>query len=575
MFRLISLIVPRRLTSASSSDVTKRYPQKQPFRQRRTLYGCLALLLLFVAGCGADPGPGPDRDPRTLAAVDGFDVSVSWFEQTYIDFLVRSGSNDSEVARTAHLEQLIDALLLSRHYSTLDRDTTRAFREEVRRIEAEELGSRFFETAFLDTMTAPTDVQLRQAYIRAQSKRVVRHLYFTSSQQVEESYARLQSGVPFLEEAQYVYGLSEPDSMAGFLGPIGFYSVDDAFAEAAFSLEPGAFSEPVRSRYGYHIILLENIIQEPLLTESAYLTRRSGLSSQYRQRRRRLEGDVFVRTFMNQLNVEVNTPAIEALDDLITSMDPTPDDAAGQIDIQMDTGWKQDIDPSTPLLTFDWNGEREAFTAGDYAFWFDALPQREARERTAASVGRALRNEALARAGEEEKLRDDEWETEVDRRVRLERARLMREDLRMENVEIDTSLVRQAFDRLGWANRRMAILSFDAITAVSPDAVQRAAALTKEWPIQIRKATLESIPEWSPYVASVPVDSVVFVGRRNDWAAIRVLDRQRIQPSWEQDQEEIVRRLRPFVAEYELVKQLRERARIEIDRGLMREIATF
>ncbi|MGB1376164.1 MAG: hypothetical protein ACPG8N_10635, partial [Rhodothermales bacterium] len=73
--------------------MTKRYPQKQPFRQRRTLYGCLALLFLFVAGCGADPGPGPDRDPRTLAAVDGFDVSVSWFEQTYIDFLVRSGSN--------------------------------------------------------------------------------------------------------------------------------------------------------------------------------------------------------------------------------------------------------------------------------------------------------------------------------------------------------------------------------------------------------------------------------------------------------------------------------------------------
>lgn len=542
---------------------------------RQAPFWCLALLL-FIAGCGSgDAGPGPDRDPRTLASVEGFDISVSWFEQTYIDFLVRSGSNDSDVARAAHLEQLIDAILLSQHYSDLRRDTTATFREEVRRIEAEELGSRFFETAFLDTMSAPTDIQLRQAYIRDQSKRVVRHLFFTSQQQADESYARLQSGVPFLEEAQYVYGLSEPDSMAGFLGPVGYYSVDDAFAESAFSLEPGAFSEPVRSRYGYHIILLENIIQEPLLTESAYLTRRSGLSSQYRQRRRRLEGDQFVRAFMNQLDVEVNAPAIAALNDLITSIDPTPDEAAGRVGVQMDTGWKQDVDPSTPLLTFDWDGEREAFTAGDYAFWFDALPQREARERTAASVGRALRNEALARAGDEEDLRDDEWETEVDRRVRLEKARRMRESLREEDVMVDTTLVKQAFDRLGWANRRMATLSFDAITAVSPEAVQRAASLTRTWPIQIRDASLESIPEWSPYVAGAPIDSVIFVGRRDDWAAIRVLKRERIQPSWEQDQAEVVRRLRPFVAEYELVKQLRDGAEIWIDEALMREIATF
>lgn len=530
--------------------------------------------MLLVAGCGTESaGPGPDRDPRTVAQVNGYELTVSWFEQTYIDFLVRSGSNDSETARAAHLEQLIDAMLLSEHYSELQRDTSASFQERVRRIEAEELGSRFFETAFLDTMSAPTDLQLRQAYVRDQSKRVVRHLYFTSQQQADESYARLQSGVPFLEEARYVYGLAEADSMAGYLGAVGYYSVDDAFAEVAFALEPGAFSVPVRTRYGYHIILLEDIIQEPLLTESAYLTRRPGLSSQYRQRRRRLEGDIFVRTFMNGLNVEVNAPAIAALNDLITAIDPTPDEQAGRVGVESDTGWKQDVDPSTPLLTFEWDGEREAFTAGDYAFWFDALPQREARERTAASVGRALRNEALARAGEEEGLRDREWDIEVARRVRLEKARLMREDLRLETLEVDTALVIQAFDRLGWANRRMATVSFDAVTAVSPDALQRVAAQGGAWPVQVRDATLESIPEWSPYVAGAPVDSVIFVGRRDDWAAIRMLKRERIQPSWESDQAEIIRRLRPFVAEYELVRMLRENARITIDEALMREIA--
>lgn len=543
---------------------------------RRAPLWCLALLFLLLSGCGSsDSGPGPDRDPRPVAVVNDFDITVSWFEQTYIDFLVRSGSNDSEVARAAHLEQLIDAVLLAEHFSEVQRDTLAQFRENVERIHREELGSRFFETAFLDTMSAPTELQLREAYIRDESKRVVRHLYFTSAQQAADSYARLQNGVPFLEEARDVYGLAEADSLAGFLGAIGYYSVDDAFAETAFSMEPGTFSEPVRTRYGYHIIYLEDIIQEPILTESAYLTRRQGLSSQFRQRRRRLEGDRFVRSFMNQLDVQVNAPAIGALNDLINVIDPTTEDLGGRVVARIDDSWKRDVDPSTPLLTFDWGGEKEAFTAEDYAFWFESLPQREARERTAASVGRALRNEALARAGDEEGLRDDEWETEVDRRIRLEKARLMRESLRTEPVEVDSVLIREAFDRLGWSKRRMAMLSFEAITALTPEALQGAIDSVSEWPIQFADVSLESIPEWSPYVATLPVDSVIYVGRRNDWAAIRILDRETVTPSWEDDRKEIEDRLRPFVAEYELVSKLRETADVWIDRQLMMEIAAL
>jgi hypothetical protein len=445
----------------------------------------------------------------------------------------------------------------------------------VERIQREELGSRFFETALLDTMSAPTDGQLREAYIKDQSKRVVRHLYFTSAQQAQDSHARLQSGVSYLEEAQRVYGLAESDSLAGFLGAIGYYSVDDAFAEVAFSMEPGTYSEPVRTRYGYHIIFLENIIQEPLMTESAYLTRRQGLSSQYRQRRRRLEGDRFVQAFMSQLDVQVNAPAVGALNDMINALDPTTEEMGGRVMSRIDDSWKQDVDPTTALLTFDWGAQKEAFTAGDYAFWFASLPQREARERTAASVGRALRNEALYRAGEEEKLRDKEWETEVDRRVRLEKARLMRDQLRTADVEMDSTLIKRAFDRMGWSQRRMAVLSFDAITALTPEALQATVGQVTEWPVQFREVRLEAIPEWAPYVATLPVDSTIILGRRNDWAAVRLLDRKTITPDWTVDQPEIERQLRPFVAEYQLVSRLRLKADIQINQQLMVDIAAF
>jgi hypothetical protein len=76
-------------------------------------------------------------------------------------------------------------------------------------------------------------------------------------------------------------------------------------------------------------------------------------------------------------------------------------------------------------------------------------------------------------------------------------------------------------------------------------------------------------------VATAPVDSVIIVGRPNDWAAIRVLKRTRITPDWTSDRKEIERQLRPFVAEYELVSRLRAEAEVDIDRQLMKEIASF
>ena len=541
---------------------------------RMSRWGLFALVLLF-AGCGSDPGPGPDRDARVLAEVDDVDITVSWFEQTYIDFLVRSGANDSESARFAHLEQLIDAVLLAAAFSEERRDTSVAFAEWKRRIEQEELGSRFFEVAFLDTMSAPTEAQLRGAYIRDQSKRVVRHLFFTSQADAEVSWERLEAGEPFLEEARRVYDLPAVDSMAGYLGPVGYYSVDDAFAEAAFSLEQGAYSEPVRTRYGYHIIRVDDVYQQAIIAESAYQTRRPGLSSQYRQRRRRLEGDRFVRAFMTQRDVEVNAPAIEALNSLITSLDPTEAEVAGQVATGDPGAWKTEVDPETPLLTWTWEGERQAFTAGQYAFWFESLPQREARERTAASVGRALRNEALARAGEKEGLRDEEWRTEVDRRVLLEKAQRMRDALRRSPVEVDSTLIREAFERLGWDRRRVAQVSFRAVTAQRPDDLVSRLDNPASWPVVFENVALEEVPEWSAWVATAPVDSTILVGRRNDWAAIRVTNRLRVVPTWEENREDIVRRLQPFVAEYRRVSTLRQEARIQINRALMQEIAAF
>lgn len=537
---------------------------------------------MIAAGCGGRAGDSStgaretDSDPRILAEAADVDVTVTWFEQTYIDFLIRSGSNDTPANRLAHLDHLIDSILLAEEFEERGYADEPAFEAMRRRIEREELGARYFEEAFLDTMQAPTEAQIRETFRRFKSEAVVRHLFFVSPEQARASWERLEEGATFIEEARRIYDLPELDSTAGYLGAVRYFGVDDAFAEAAWSLEPGTYSEPVRSRYGWHIVYLERMITQPLLTESEFQTRRGGMSSQFRLRRRRLEGDNFVRAFMTERNVEVNAPAIAALEALIRDLDPPP---GGDPEILTPTepslteaDLRAEFDADVVLATYEWDGERRAFTAGDYAFWFESLPTREARERTAASVGRAMRNELLAEAGDERDLRDAEWTVDVERRVMLEAARRMRQRLRAEPAPADTSMIRQAFERLRLDERRSLQISFDAALFGSAEEARRAAEAGPDWTVSVRDSLLEDLPEWNPAVATAPVDSNVVVGRRSDWAVVRVLDRTRVPLTWQDHREELRERLAPFVREYLTVRELRSEADIRVDTTLFRDI---
>lgn len=542
------------------------------------LAACLGMAAV-ASGCSGDsdgpstlPGPGPDADPRVVASAEGVSITASWFEQTYIDFLVRSGANDTRLNRWAHLDYLIDSMLLAREFEQTPGATSKDYRQFVTRVEREELGSRYFETGLIDTMSAPTDRQVREAFQRSKEKAIVRHLYFTSPREAEASWARLEAGVPFLEEARRVYGLAQVDSMAGYLGAVGYYSMDDAFAEAAWELAPGTWSRPVRTRFGWHIILLEQLISSPLLAESAYLTARSGISSQYRLRRRRLEGDTFVRRFMEQHDVQVHAQAISALSGLIRELDPAEDDPVQAVSALNAETLGARLDENAVLATYAWEGDRAVFTAGDYTFWLESLPQREARERTGASVGRALRNELLWRAADEAGLRDGEWKTEVRRRVLLESAARMRRVLRTDTSSVDPALVRQAYERLGLKDRRIRRATFSAAVFPTHSEAEEAAQGSVAWTVSYTDKRLEEIPAWSPWVATLPLDEAVVVGRPHDWAVIRVEERTSVPVSWDRDESELTRQLAPRIREFEVVRHLRAGAAIEVDTTLFNSL---
>lgn len=524
---------------------------------------------------------GPEGEGQTvIALVDGRPIDSSWFERSYVAFLMASGQNDTEAQRWAHLDHLVDVLILEQEAKARKLDEDSTFVAFKRREEKKAAGTLFFHDAFVKTLPAPTEQEIRLAFARSRSQVVVRHLFFRSEETAKASYDRLEAGRPFLEEAADVYGLAEVDSAAGLLGPIKYYSVDDAVAEAAFSLTEGTYSLPVRSRFGWHIIRSERIIVNPLLTEDEFQVRKGGISSQFRLRRRRLEGDRFVQSFMEGLSVTANPGAIPAMatliDDIANKVDPQPEVIqAGELRMRTIDSLRAMLSPGTPLLTYTYRGRERVYTAGEYASWLDELPFAEARFRTAISVGRALRNDVFAMEGERLGLIDEAADRLVNEAVAVRLADEMRRIARQSTWIPPDSLVDRAISRLGLDKRRLFDVAYEIVPAESRDMAEavRARAAAQESSLtsevgyrRVGSATTTNMAPWLRITERLPIgEPAVVVMDDGNWAVLRVTTRVPYDPGDAAHIERLRTATLPLVREFSMLRDLRHTAKVSVD----------
>src|SRR5829696_3622794 len=91
-----------------------------------------------------------------------------------------------------------------------------------------------------------------------------RHILVEGEDEAKKVYARVKGGEDFAKVAGEVS--KDPGSKADG-GDLGFFTKDrmvQPFAEAAFKLEPGQISDPVKSQFGWHVIKLEEKRTKPL-----------------------------------------------------------------------------------------------------------------------------------------------------------------------------------------------------------------------------------------------------------------------------------------------------------------------
>jgi peptidyl-prolyl cis-trans isomerase C len=107
-----------------------------------------------------------------------------------------------------------------------------------------------------------TDANMRKVYDEAAKNQKptpevhARHILVISEDEAKAALKRVKGGEDFAKVADEIS--KDPGSKGGDLGWFEKERMVPEFAEAAFKLEKGQISDPVKSQFGWHIIKLED-----------------------------------------------------------------------------------------------------------------------------------------------------------------------------------------------------------------------------------------------------------------------------------------------------------------------------
>ena len=235
---------------------------KAPRRRMGLLAATAAVMLLLGS---AVPATAQQDDP-VIARVNGVEVRASDLALAEEDL----GSNVPPIPGAAKrdflLSQITDMIIIAKAAEAKKLADNNEFKRRLAFARNKLLMELFLQS---ETKGAATDAALRKAYQEgikqiAEDKEIrARHILVENENEAKAILEEIKKGADFAELAKQKS--KDPSKADG--GDLGYFGKDQMvpeFSEAAFKLDKGKISDPVKSEFGWHIIKVEDKRDRPV-----------------------------------------------------------------------------------------------------------------------------------------------------------------------------------------------------------------------------------------------------------------------------------------------------------------------
>jgi peptidyl-prolyl cis-trans isomerase C len=231
--------------------------------QSALLAACVALFMTpFAGGSLQAQQKGGDQ---VVAKVNGIEIRQSEVDVAEAEIGANLPGNSPEQKRDALVAYLIDISLLAQAAEQKKMSQQPGFERKLELARKRVLMEAIMEQAVKD---ASSEAEMKKLYEESVKKMTpqdevrARHILVETEDKAKELVAQLKKGADFAKLAKE--NSKDPGSADG--GDLGYFTKDQMvpeFAEAAFKLDKGKISDPVKSQFGFHIIKVEDKRKQP------------------------------------------------------------------------------------------------------------------------------------------------------------------------------------------------------------------------------------------------------------------------------------------------------------------------
>ncbi len=273
---------------------------------RNQLFGFLVLLALAAclwSSCGKSGG-------KVLAVVGDYKITTDEFEEFYTaGYPFPTAKDEFTVKRQVIDSAIVTRLLVQAAYEKhIDK------LEELARVVLANK-DKFLIDILLQHKIAdkaePSETEVKEFYKRLEYKIKASHILVDNPDTAQMLLERIKNGENF-EKLAYEYSIDQSAKKnKGDLGYFAWGAMVDDFQEAAFSMEPGEVSPPVKSRFGYHVIKVVDKLPNEQRTD--FKSMRSPLFDQVRIYKSGKLGERYFDDIKSRYAVSIDTATCDYL----------------------------------------------------------------------------------------------------------------------------------------------------------------------------------------------------------------------------------------------------------------------